>query len=43
VQAFGWEARSARSQRSWGEPAEQLTLEQFEFSAIRCQAPTSKL
>ncbi len=39
-----WAARSARSQCSCGEPAPQPPIsEQFEFSAMRCQPPRSKL
>jgi hypothetical protein len=38
-------ARSLRSHSSWGEPPAQETGVQpsLEFSAIRCQLPTSKL
>ena len=39
----GWAARSARSQLSCSDPRSQPASRQLEFSATRCQPPTSRL
>jgi hypothetical protein len=43
VHTRGFAARSCRSQFACADEAAQLTFAQLELSAIRCQAPMSKL